>query len=78
MLEDLQAEATRIRAGRPTPSSCRHPDDEFGFEGAGRSGSDGSVGSSTSQSPAGAGGDGSSALTMDRWCLLCHPAAKLV
>ena len=61
MLEDLQAEATRIRAGRPTPSSCR--DDEFGFEGAGQSGSSGS---SAARSPPGAAGHGSSGLTMDR------------
>lgn len=67
MLEDLQAEATRIRAGRPTPSGCRGADDEFGFEGAGR---DGSGGSSAARSPAVADG---SALTMDRWRFAVPP-----
>jgi hypothetical protein len=78
MLEDLQAEATRIRAGRPTPSSCCSPDDEFGFEGAGRSGRDGSGESSESQSPADAEGSDSNALTMDRWRSLPGSTVRLL
>jgi hypothetical protein len=75
MLEDLQTEAAKIRAGKPTPSDSHGLEDEFGFEGARKSGSIKSSGS-TAQSPPGAAGDNSSALTTDR-CSCCPDMLSL-
>lgn len=61
MLEDLQAEAARIRAGKPTPSDSCGLEDEFGFEGAGGGASSGSSGSRSGSSSSGSGGGGTGA-----------------